>query len=643
MKIGRNDPCHCGSEKKYKKCCYDEDIMDYKTLYLKQISLLNRQTSDNDKLIIELGNKILNSSKVHMFSTGACVNASRASMNLYYQTKIDDYITAAKEYCEKALAYKSNNQHALLVLYEIYIISNDFILACDTLSLLGSEMLEEGQKQILMLYQSAIKRANTMEHTPEIKSELCLLTDKLLEIYKGNPVLPALYGAATMFYLGIGDDVIRAYEMGKRCVEEWPNAETYCTLGLICISPQLNRAKESIEYLKKGLDICDNAEVEYGLKSNLFASLVRDKNWEEAAKLGKDIIKDKPSNMNYHNYAELLKQEGDYDEAIKWCKRALFLVVDDCTLLTLADIYKRAELYSKAIETYVFCLASQNGNNNCMSFIDENGKNLFSLASNSAINSIKLEAIKGLIFSYVQIQEYENATAYVEIGKELFIEESELGVWGDMIPKIANFSQEYDNVKLALEEAKIIYEKQNMYFKEWAAKLIQLQDNTIDVDLDNVSDWLEFETQMDLILEEMKASIINHTTIYAEMSTQVATQYPHIDAGSKEFLVTANILYDVHKNSFIDFAPIIVEYAKVVEKRLRILLGSRLNPNIRMLGQVINEIANQPIPPYDSYLAYFWAVNSLRKNGAHAGVLTKSDADNMRNILFNNGLINRLV
>lgn len=25
MKISRNDPCHCGSEKKYKKCCYDND------------------------------------------------------------------------------------------------------------------------------------------------------------------------------------------------------------------------------------------------------------------------------------------------------------------------------------------------------------------------------------------------------------------------------------------------------------------------------------------------------------------------------------------------------------------------------------------------------------------------------------------
>lgn len=25
MKIGRNDPCHCGSGKKYKHCCYEKD------------------------------------------------------------------------------------------------------------------------------------------------------------------------------------------------------------------------------------------------------------------------------------------------------------------------------------------------------------------------------------------------------------------------------------------------------------------------------------------------------------------------------------------------------------------------------------------------------------------------------------------
>ena len=26
MKIGRNDPCECGSGKKYKHCCYDKDL-----------------------------------------------------------------------------------------------------------------------------------------------------------------------------------------------------------------------------------------------------------------------------------------------------------------------------------------------------------------------------------------------------------------------------------------------------------------------------------------------------------------------------------------------------------------------------------------------------------------------------------------
>ncbi len=25
MKLGRNDPCHCGSGKKYKHCCYEKD------------------------------------------------------------------------------------------------------------------------------------------------------------------------------------------------------------------------------------------------------------------------------------------------------------------------------------------------------------------------------------------------------------------------------------------------------------------------------------------------------------------------------------------------------------------------------------------------------------------------------------------
>ena len=31
-KIGRNDPCPCGSGKKYKKCCLNRQYVDVKTL-----------------------------------------------------------------------------------------------------------------------------------------------------------------------------------------------------------------------------------------------------------------------------------------------------------------------------------------------------------------------------------------------------------------------------------------------------------------------------------------------------------------------------------------------------------------------------------------------------------------------------------
>ena len=77
-------------------------------------------------------------------------------------------------------------------------------------------------------------------------------------------------------------------------------------------------------YLKKGLDICESDELRFGLKSNLFAALIKAMQWEQAEKLSKDLIENTPSNMNYHNYAELLKHLTRYDEAVDWCKKLCF-------------------------------------------------------------------------------------------------------------------------------------------------------------------------------------------------------------------------------------------------------------------------------------------------------------------------------
>ena len=48
-KLGRNEPCHCGSGKKYKKCCLDEDIERYGKKAIKITNLMDNKEMSYDK------------------------------------------------------------------------------------------------------------------------------------------------------------------------------------------------------------------------------------------------------------------------------------------------------------------------------------------------------------------------------------------------------------------------------------------------------------------------------------------------------------------------------------------------------------------------------------------------------------------
>jgi hypothetical protein len=60
MKIGRNDPCPCGSGKKYKKCCVNKlSEQEVEELYLKQLELTNGLKDEkNCYAILEIGEKL---------------------------------------------------------------------------------------------------------------------------------------------------------------------------------------------------------------------------------------------------------------------------------------------------------------------------------------------------------------------------------------------------------------------------------------------------------------------------------------------------------------------------------------------------------------------------------------------------------
>ena len=54
-------------------------------------------------------------------------------------------------------------------------------------------------------------------------------------------------------------------------------------------------------------------------------------------------------------------------------------------------------------------------------------------------------------------------------------------------------------------------------------------------------------------------------------------------------------------------------------------------------------ISTNNIHPYTLYLSDLRAVNQLRRNSAHTGLLVRNDADTIRNILYVNNLLNNLV
>ena len=53
MKIGRNEPCPCGSGKKYKKCCIDKEEIDWKEWFANDIKVgkrLMKEAEENARL-----------------------------------------------------------------------------------------------------------------------------------------------------------------------------------------------------------------------------------------------------------------------------------------------------------------------------------------------------------------------------------------------------------------------------------------------------------------------------------------------------------------------------------------------------------------------------------------------------------------
>ena len=642
-KIGRNELCLCGSGKKYKNCCINklskEEVF---FMYKKQLEL-TKHLKEKEKCIeiLNIGKTIVDNDMNYEWTTGAYVNMSTAKLVLYFKEHSLEDLNMAKKFCQKALILKPTNQMALKELFEISIQSKDFDEAL--LALRRFEIKEISNPltiQILESYQRTISYANKINDNEKYKEFLEKATNILFEKYGKNAGLCAI---ATEYYISVGNDIVKAYENAKRSVEEYPNANMYNTLGLICSNEQLKRMEEAKKYFVKALELADDYEMIKRIKSNYIIPLIESDELNKAEKIAIELIKESPSNQNFSNYAEILKRKGDLEKAEKWAKKALFIIEDDTTLLILADVYKRAKRYEEAIDVYKKCIEVIDDNGIAYNFEDFHGTNMYSIASNKDLKSILGEVFKGIISSYNKQGDYKNAKAFLKLAKEQVPESSDWDVWEETLPEIENANEEYIKAKKLLEESLVQNNIQRNSFREWALKLIQLQDNSKELDLDVEDDWDKYKEKMECILNDMIRIIDKESEVYENSKTMISLRYNYLNNDAKKFLISAEVLYEVHKNSIIDFAPIVVEYCKVIEKQLRVVLANKLTSKHKMLGSIINKIENNRIMPYFNYLDDLKKVNGLRRESAHTGVLGKEDVDKIRDIFYVNKLLEKLV
>lgn len=643
MKIGRNDPCPCGSGRKYKHCCINklsETIIEQ--LYLEQLELT--KGLQDEKIcydVIRIGEQIISNKQDSVCLTGTYVNMAVAKRVLYFLHHNIIDLNDAKEYCSRAIELKQTNQAALRMMFGISLDLKEYENAYSFLRKYDdTNMLSPMSIQIIEEYQNAIKVANQGDYSEEIKNGLDNITNTLFNKFGMNAGLCAV---AISYYLGVGNDALKAYELGKRSVEEFPNAETYNSLGWVCLNPEINRKGDAVKYFEKALDLADKKEMEIKIKGNFFVALLEDEQFEEAEKLICNLIRENPCNQNFSNYAELLKRQGKFEEALEWSKKALFLIEDDTTLLVVADTYKQMQEYDNAIQMYQKCLGHINLRENVYKFNDVNEIPLYSIASNDTLNMILHETLKGIISTFSHQTDYENAKVYLKIAEEQLPGKSEWEIWEQTLPEIEITTQKYNEIKEHLSEINQNSVNQKVFVRQWALKLMQLQDNSRQLNLDEDDDWVKYELEMDKILHEMTQIINKESIVYKNTENWVNSTYMQLDAVSKEFLITAETLYEIHKSSIIDFAPIIVEYCKVVEKQLRTLLGNRIQSKIKMLGEIIGEISSKKIIPYNSYLTDLNKINGLRRKSAHTGVLGKSEVDKIREIFYTKNLLNKLI
>lgn len=462
--------------------------------------------------------------------------------------------------------------------------------------------------------------------------------------------------------------VKKAYDYFKKLKTNDTQQEACCLIKIsqaisFSIPPvYFSRGKVDYKYLKEALSYCEKAYslcdwnklpkvakcfcyVEYG---NVLTEL---QHFDKAEEYLRMIVDEDPNESTFFNIAYCLHTQKKDEEALQWAKKALFVCEDYNNLYLNADINKALKQCDDAIPLFkkLLCVLDNDPLQPIWFTEADDSTNIIgSSCTDEFLSNLKLETYHGLIIMLQQSQDLKSARTYLELAKEQYPEDPKWEIWDSVLPALTDkdaLQQQLTEIKLdlAIAREEILTERaEKNAAREWALRLIKLQDKSINLDLDRECNWMNFENEIDRIIEDIKKQSKQDEMLYKNIENRIKNDFPDLDRKACDFLITAETLYMQHQSSEIDFAAIVVEYCKVLETQLRSLLGNRLPSNVRMLGEIIGCINKNGISPYNRYYEMFSKINEYRHSSAHTGKLKKKDADDIRRIYFDLGLLHQL-
>lgn len=443
--------------------------------------------------------------------------------------------------------------------------------------------------------------------------------------------------------MGEQEDYIRALDFYEEYLGKNPEQIIMCGSTISQLYGYLGNFEKQIEYaertLKKLYELIKSEPSDkeiwneriYILLDNISMGYIGKGEYKKALDIRKKI---KENNNTYlHNTGIALYHNEQYNKAIKFFKKALYIYEDEMTLICLADCYVKMEDYDNALIYYKKALYFLNNEETTFTKQD-NDMLVQSSITNSGYKNMLNKAYDGIVHTYININNLELAKVYNDLACKSDIHNTNFRSMKTVIDSLIkqqnikiDMEKRLSEVKEELDRERNINKFRANKVRKWATQLFDAQDDISDID----EDWDKFENKILEVIEVMKEEVPKKFDIN-NIRKQINSKFYYLNEKSKQFLYTAEYLYNYNLDSIIDFAPIAVEYSKVIECQLNYIDKNRRKyEKEKTLGTILYNI--DKINNKDIYVDLKQLVH-LRNLSAHTGNCKKEDVDVIREIVY---------